>query len=147
MKKYFNIGISVATGDGLIVPVIKNADQKDIWQLANDIQDLSTRARQGKLKLEDMQGGTFTITSIGNIGGLIATPVINYPEVAILGIMRSKLKPTVVENNGKNEIVIRPIMNVCLSLDHRVVDGAVCAYFTNEHIKYLQNPALVFIDS
>ena len=147
MKKYFNIGISVATGDGLIVPVIKNADQKDIWQLANDIQDLSTRARQGKLKLEDMQGGTFTITSIGNIGGLIATPVINYPEVAILGIMRSKLKPTVVENNGKNEIVIRPIMNVCLSLDHRVVDGAVGAYFTNELIKYLQNPALVFIDS
>ena len=93
-----------------------------------------------------MQGGTFTITSIGNIGGQSATPVINYPEVAILGLMRSKLKPVVVENNGKNEVVIRSIMNVCLSLDHRVVDGAVGAYFTNEILKYLQNPALVFID-
>ena len=146
VKKYFNIGIAVATNDGLIVPVVKNADQKDIWQLAAEIQDLSTRARNNKLKLEDMQGGTFTITSIGNIGGQMATPVINYPEVAILGLMRSKLKPVVVENNGKNEIVIRPIMNVCLSLDHRVIDGAVGAYFTNELIKYLQNPALVFID-
>ena len=146
IKKYFNIGIAVATEDGLIVPVVKNADQKDIWQLAAEIQDLSNRARQGKLKLEDMQGGTFTITSVGNIGGIHATPVINYPEVAILGLMRSKLRPVVVENNGKNEVVIRPMMNVCLSLDHRVVDGAVGAYFTNELIKYLQNPALVFID-
>ena len=146
VKKYFNIGIAVATEEGLIVPVVKNADQKDIWQLAAEIQDLSNRARTGKLKLDDMQGGTFTITSIGNIGGQSATPVINYPEVAILGLMRSKLKPVVVENNGKNEVVIRPIMNVCLSLDHRVVDGAVGAYFTNEIIKYLQNPALVFID-
>ena len=146
IKKYFNIGVAVATEEGLIVPVIKNADQKDIWQLAAEIQDLSTRARQGKLKLEDMQGGTFTITSIGNIGGQSATPVINYPEVAILGLMRSKLKPIIVENNGKNEVVIRPMMNVCLSLDHRVIDGVVGAYFTNELIKYLQNPALVFID-
>lgn len=146
MKKYFNIGIAVATNDGLIVPVVKNADQKDIWQLAAEIQDLSNRARNGKLKLEDMQGGTFTITSVGNIGGTSATPVINYPEVAILGLMRSKLRPVVVESNGKNEVVIRPMMNVCLSLDHRVVDGAIGAYFTNELIKYLQNPALVFIE-
>ena len=146
IKKYFNIGVAVATNEGLIVPVIKNADQKDIWQLAAEVQDLSARARTGKLKLTDMQGGTFTITSIGNIGGQMATPVINYPETAILAIMKSKLKPVVVENNGKNEVVIRPMMNVCLSLDHRVIDGAVGAYFTNELIKYLQNPALVFID-
>lgn len=146
IKHYFNIGIAVATDEGLIVPVIKNADQKDIWQLAAEVMDLSTRARAGKLKLEDMQGGTFTITSIGNIGGQSATPVINYPEVGILAIMKSKLKSVVIENNGKNEIAIRPMMNVCLSLDHRVVDGAVGAYFTNEVIRYLQNPALVFID-
>ena len=114
--------------------------------MAAEIQDLSNRARNGKLKLEDMQGGTFTITSVGNIGGTSATPVINYPEVAILGLMRSKLRPVVVESNGKNEVVIRPMMNVCLSLDHRVVDGAIGAYFTNELIKYLQNPALVFIE-
>jgi pyruvate dehydrogenase E2 component (dihydrolipoamide acetyltransferase) len=147
LKRYYNMGIAVATDEGLIVPVVKSADQKDIWELAGEIQDLSARARQGKLKLEDMQGSTFTITSIGSIGGLIATPIINYPEVAILGIMASKLKPVVVEANGKNEIVIRPIMNICLSLDHRVVDGAVGALFTNEIIKYLENPALVFIDT
>ena len=96
--------------------------------------------------MEDIQGSTFTITSVGNIGDQIATPLINYPEVAILGIMKSKLRPVVIENNGKNEIVIRPIMNVCLSLDHRIVDGAVGAFFTNELIKYLKNPALIFID-
>ena len=147
LKNYYNIGIAVATAEGLIVPVVKNADQKDVWQLASEIQDLANRARDGKLKLEDMQGGTFTITSIGNIGGLMATPVINYPEVAILGLMKSKLKPVVEQSNGKNEIVIKPIMNICLSLDHRVVDGAVGALFTNELLNYLQNPALVFIDT
>ena len=143
VKKYYNIGIAVATDDGLIVPVIKHADQKDIWQLAYEVNDLATKAREKKLKLEDMQDGTFTITSIGSIGGLIATPVINHPEVAILAVMQTKQKPVAVDG----EVKIKPIMNICLSLDHRVIDGAVGALFTNELITYLQNPALVFIDT
>lgn len=143
LKKYYNIGIAVATEEGLIVPVIKHADQKDIWQLAFEVNDLAAKARNKKLNLDDMKDGTFTITSIGGIGGLTATPVINYPEVAIIAIMKSKETPVVVEG----EIKIKPMMNICLSLDHRVVDGAVGALFTNELIKYLENPALVFIDT
>ena len=143
LKKFFNIGVAVATEEGLIVPVVKHADQKDIWQLAFEVNDLANRARTKKLKLDDMQDGTFTITSIGGIGGLSATPVINYPEVGILGVMKIKDTPVVVEG----EIKIKPMMNLCLSLDHRVVDGATGALFMNELIKYLENPALVFIDT
>ncbi|RMG25107.1 MAG: 2-oxo acid dehydrogenase subunit E2 [Methanobacteriota archaeon] len=142
-----NIGISVDTPEGLIVPVVKHVDQKDIWTIASEVQDLAQRAREGKLKLADITGSTFTITSIGNIGGMMATPIINWPNVAILGLMRSKLRPVVKEINGKPEIVIRPIMYLSLSLDHRIVDGAVGARFTRDLIRYMENPGLVWLES
>ncbi len=142
-----NIGISVDTPEGLIVPVVKHVDQKDIWTIASEVQDLAQRAREGNLKLADITGSTFTITSIGNIGGMMATPIINWPNVAILGLMRSKLRPVVREVNGKPEIVIRPIMYLSLSLDHRVVDGAVGARFTRDLIRYMENPGLVWLES
>ncbi len=142
-----NIGISVDTPDGLIVPVVKNVDQKDIWTIAAEIQDLAQRARNGQLKLSEITGSTFTITSIGNIGGMMATPIINWPNVAILGLMRSKLRPVVSEIDGIPEIVIRPIMYLSLSLDHRVVDGAVGARFTRDLIRYMENPGLVWLEN
>ncbi|MHA2363410.1 MAG: dihydrolipoamide acetyltransferase family protein [Candidatus Hodarchaeales archaeon] len=146
VKHYFNIGIAVATEQGLVVPVVKNADQKTIWELAVEINDLANKARDGKLSLEDLQGGSFTLTSIGNIGGVMATPIINYPEVAILAIMKKKLRPVVIEENGKPEIAIRPMMFLSLSLDHRVIDGAIGAYFMNTLIKYMDNPSLLLLD-
>ncbi|MDH5403543.1 MAG: 2-oxo acid dehydrogenase subunit E2 [Candidatus Heimdallarchaeota archaeon] len=147
LKNYYNIGISVDTADGLVVPVVKNVDQKSIWQIAEDIGRLANNARTGKLKMQDISGGTFTITSIGNIGGVMATPIIKFPEVSILGLMKSKLRPVVIEKYGKPEIAIRPIMYLSLSLDHRIVDGAVGARFINELIKYMENPSLLWIDT
>ncbi len=142
-----NIGISVDTEDGLIVPVVKNVEQKTVWQIAGEVQELAEKARTGKLSLHEITGSTFTITSIGNVGGLMATPIINWPNVAILGLMQTKLKPVVREINGNAEIVIRPIMNLSLSLDHRVVDGAIGAKFTRDLIAYMENPGLAWLES
>ncbi len=143
VKHYYNIGIAVDTEQGLMVPVIKNADQKTIWELATEIKELAEKARSGKLTLDDVTGGTFSLTSIGNIGGVMATPVIRWPEVGILGIMQKKLRPVVIEENGKPEIVIRPMMFLSLSCDHRLVDGAYAARFMKEVMRYIENPALL----
>jgi len=142
IKKYYNIGIATATEQGLLVPVIKDADKKGILELAKEIEDLSERARQGKLKVEEVTGGTFTITNIGILGGTFATPILNYPEVAILGVFKIKKKPWVVD--GKIEI--RDIMTLAISFDHRVIDGAEAAIFLNEVAKYLEKPYLLYID-
>ncbi|MFW9855452.1 MAG: dihydrolipoamide acetyltransferase family protein [Candidatus Thorarchaeota archaeon] len=146
LKGELNIGIAVNTDNGLIVPVIKNADQKNVWELAKEVKRLADKARAGKLTLDEVTGGTFTITSTGNIGGVMATPIIRWPEVAILGIFRSKLRPVVIENNGSPEVGIRPVMFIALTLDHRVVDGAVGAMFTNTLIRYMENPALLLLE-
>jgi pyruvate dehydrogenase E2 component (dihydrolipoamide acetyltransferase) len=146
IKHYYNIGIAVDTPEGLIVPVIKNADQKNVWELASEIEILAEKARTGKLTLDDVSGGTFTITSVGNIGGMMATPIIRWPEVAILGIARAKLRPVVIEKDGKAEIGIRKILYLSLTLDHRIVDGATGARFTSLLIKYLENPSLLILD-
>lgn len=142
LKKYYHIGIAVATDDGLIVPVIKHADQKSLLQIAAEINDLSARTRAGKATSEELKGSTFTLTSMGNIGGLFATPIINYPEVGIMGIYKIQEKPVV--KNG--QIVVGKTMHVSLSLDHRVVDGAVGGYFCNAIIERLQNPARLLLD-
>lgn len=148
LKNYYNIGVAVATDEGLVVPVVKDADQKNVWELSAEIQELAERARAGKLTLDDLSGGTFTITSIGSIGGTNAVPIINHPEVGILGVMKRKLRPVVLEEEGKEPtIVIRPMMNLSLSLDHRVIDGATGAYFMNMLIRYLENPALLLLDN
>ena len=135
LKEYYNIGIAVDTGDGLLVPNIKRADAKSIIEISKEIQDLASKARDKKLDLMEMKGGTFTITNYGSIGGIFATPVINYPEVAILGLGRAVDKPVVV--NGKIEI--RKIMPISLSFDHRVADGAESARFVNELKIFLED--------
>ncbi len=142
IKKYYNIGIATATENGLIVPVIKDADRKSILEIAAEIERLAKAAREGKIALQDLQGGTFTITSLGALGGLFATPIINYPEVAILGIHEIKKRPVVRDD----QIVIRDIMYVSLSFDHRLIDGDVGARFCKKIISYLENPKLLFLE-
>jgi pyruvate dehydrogenase E2 component (dihydrolipoamide acetyltransferase) len=142
-----NIGLSVDTPEGLIVPVVKNVDKKSVVEIAVEINELAQKARSGKLSLDDITGGTFTITSIGNIGGVMATPIIKHPEVAILGLMKATKRPIVVEKDGKDEIVIGKMMYLSLSLDHRVVDGAVGARFINDLIRYMENPGLLYLEN
>jgi pyruvate dehydrogenase E2 component (dihydrolipoamide acetyltransferase) len=141
-RKYFNIGIATATDAGLIVPVVKDADRRTILDIAREIDRLSSEARAGKAKLEDVHGSTFTITSLGAQGGLFATPIVNYPEVAILGVHQMKQKPVV--RNG--QIVVGDVMLLSLSFDHRVVDGHVGAAFAYEVIRYLEQPDLLFLE-
>ena len=126
LKKYFNIGFAADTPNGLVVPVIKNADQKSVIDIAKEMTELSTKAREGKLSPTEMQGGCFSISSLGGIGGTFFTPIINAPEVAILGVSKSSMKPIW---NGK-EFVPRLILPMSLSYDHRVVDGASGARFS-----------------
>jgi pyruvate dehydrogenase E2 component (dihydrolipoamide acetyltransferase) len=145
-KNYFNIAISVQTEDGLTAPVVKNVQDKSILQIAKEIEDLVTRARHKKLTMEDLTGGTITLTNAGSIGGLFATPIINYPEVAILGFNKIFRKPVAVMNGPNEEIKIRDWTYFSISLDHRVVDGAVGAEFMNDFIKYIQNPALLVLE-
>jgi pyruvate dehydrogenase E2 component (dihydrolipoamide acetyltransferase) len=127
MKKYFHIGIAVDTPNGLVVPVVRDVDQKGLFDLAAELGELSVRARDGKLSPADMQGGCFTISSLGGIGGTYFTPIVNAPEVAILGVSRSKMQPVFVDG----EFVPRLILPLGLSYDHRVIDGAQAARFTN----------------
>jgi pyruvate dehydrogenase E2 component (dihydrolipoamide acetyltransferase) len=126
LKKYFHIGIAVDTPDGLVVPVIRDVDRKGIFDLAQELGEVSARARQGKLGLNEIRGASFTITSLGGIGGTAFTPIVNAPEVAILGVSRSQLKP--VWQDG--EFVPRLMLPLSLSYDHRVVDGALGVRFT-----------------
>ncbi len=126
LKKYINIGVAVDTPNGLVVPVIKDADKKGVYQIAADLGELSGKARDGKLGPADMQGGTFSISSLGGIGGTAFTPIVNAPEVAILGVSRSEMKP---KWNGK-EFEPRLMLPLSLSYDHRVIDGAAAARFT-----------------
>jgi pyruvate dehydrogenase E2 component (dihydrolipoamide acetyltransferase) len=141
IKHFYNIGIGVATTEGLTVVVIKRADQKSVPELAREIERLSQAARDNKIALEDLKGSTFTITSLGQLGGLMATPIINYPEVAIVGIHKIEPRPVVRDS----QIVIREMMNMSLSFDHRVVDGAVGAEFCAYVKRFLENPGLLFL--
>ncbi len=127
LKNYYHIGFAADTPNGLVVPVIKNADQKGVMTIAKELGELSALAREGKLKPTDMQGGTFSISSLGGLGGTHFTPIINAPEVAILGVGRSNMKP--VWNAEKESFVPRLIVPLSLSYDHRVVDGALGARF------------------
>ncbi|MDI6800526.1 MAG: dihydrolipoamide acetyltransferase family protein [Thermodesulfovibrionales bacterium] len=142
-KKYYNIGIAVDTPDGLMVPVIRGVDKKTILELAKEIQELSQKARERKIKLEEMKGSTFTITNYGHFGGVFATPIINYPDVAILGTGKISEKPWVKDG----QIVIRKILPLSLTFDHRVTDGVDSALFLSKVIQYLEDPALLFIES
>ena len=135
-KKYFHIGFAADTPNGLLVPVVRDADRKDIYEIARSLADLAARAREGKLPAADMQGGSFTISSLGGIGGTAFTPIINAPEVAILGVSRSGMKP--VYRDGS--FVPRLMLPLSLSYDHRVIDGAAAARFTTYLAAQLADP-------
>jgi pyruvate dehydrogenase E2 component (dihydrolipoamide acetyltransferase) len=126
LKQYYHIGFAADTPNGLVVPVIKDADKKGLAQIAQEMGDLSAQARDGKLKPTDMQGAGFTISSLGGIGGTAFTPIVNAPEVAILGLSKSEIKPVW---DGK-QFVPRLMLPMSLSYDHRVVDGAMGARFS-----------------
>jgi pyruvate dehydrogenase E2 component (dihydrolipoamide acetyltransferase) len=142
LKKYYNIGIAVDTPDGLMVFVIKEADKKSILDLAKVLNDLTQKAQDRTISLADLKGGTFTITNYGVIRGLHGTPMINYPEVAILGTGRISDRPVVKEG----AIVVRRILPVSLTFDHRVVDGAEAARFMDVVIRHLENPNLLLLE-
>ncbi len=140
-----HIGLSVQTEDGLMAPVVKDVAFKSILQIAKEIEGLVERARTKRLAMEDLQGSTITLTNAGSIGGLFSTPVINYPEVAILGFNKIFRKPVVRMEQGKEAIVIRDWTYFSLSLDHRVVDGAIGAEFMKVFIELIENPSLLLL--
>lgn len=142
VRKYFDIGIASATEAGLIVPVVRGADRRSILDIAREIARLGEATKSGKVSPADLGGSTFTITSLGQQGGLFATPILNFPEVAILGIHQMKQKPVVRDG----QIVIGDVMLVSLSFDHRIIDGHVGAAFAYEIIGYLQDPDRLFLE-
>ncbi|MDS0297146.1 2-oxo acid dehydrogenase subunit E2 [Halogeometricum sp. S1BR25-6] len=142
LRDEYNLGVATATDAGLMVPVVHDADAKGLSDLARDMSEKVEKARERKISREEMQGGTFTITNIGGIGGEYATPIINYPEVAILALGAIKEKPRVVDG----DVVPRKVLTLSLSVDHRVVDGAVAAQFTNKVREYLANPKLLMLE-
>jgi pyruvate dehydrogenase E2 component (dihydrolipoamide acetyltransferase) len=137
-----NIGIATDTSAGLYVPVVKNVEQKSILELAHEVEDLTQRTRDGKVALDELQGGTFTITSVGNIGGRFATPIINHPEVAILGVNQIHERPVVKDG----QIVARRMMYLSPSFDHRVIDGAVAARFVSALKSVLEHPEALLLE-
>ena len=141
VKRYFNVGIATATDEGLTVTVVREADRKDVWVLAGEIERLTQAAKDRRLALHEVQGSTFTITSLGKEGGILATPIINSPEVAIVGIHRIEKRP-VVRND---QVVIRDMMYISCSFDHRVIDGHVGAAFVASVRNYLEHPAMLFV--
>jgi len=125
VKKYYHIGIAVDTKDGLIVPVVKNADKKSLAEITREIRELTSRARKGDLSIEEVKGGTFTISNAGMYGSLFFTPIINQPQSAILGIGRITQRPVFVDN----QLEVKPMIYLCLSYDHRIIDGALAQQF------------------
>jgi len=135
-KKYINIGFAANTEQGLMVPVLKDAKKKSVLDIAKDLSELSELARSGKIRINDLEGGTFTVSSLGGFGGTGFTPIINAPEVAILGIARAQVKP--VFNNG--QFLPKLILPISLSYDHRVIDGVGGIQFTTYLKQLLENP-------
>ena len=142
LRKYYNIGIAADTDNGLIVPVINDVDKKSIITIAAELQELAQRTREGKVRPDELKGSTFTITNAGNIGGLFATPIINFPEVAILGVHKIQKTPRVIDG----EIVIRDVMYLSVSIDHRIVDGAEGCRFLSLIKKNLEEPSRLLLE-
>ena len=143
IKRYYNIGIATATDEGLTVTVVHDAEKKGLWDLAKEIERLAGAARDKKLSLQEVQGSTFTITSLGKEGGILATPIINWPEVAILGVHKIEKRPVVRDD----QIAIREMMYLSCSFDHRVIDGHVGAAFVQSVRNYLEHPATIFVET
>ncbi|ARS89900.1 dihydrolipoamide acetyltransferase family protein [Natrarchaeobaculum aegyptiacum] len=146
-RDYYNVGIATATDAGLMVPVLEDADQKGLLQLASETNELAEKARERTISPDELRGSTFTITNIGGIGGEYATPILNYPEAGILALGRITRKPRVVTaDDGTESIEPRSILPLSLSVDHRLIDGAVAARFTNELAEYLESPELLLLE-
>jgi pyruvate dehydrogenase E2 component (dihydrolipoamide acetyltransferase) len=143
IRREYNIGIATDTPDGLMVPVVRDVARHTILEIAGEIQRLTEAARDKKIAVHDLKGGTFTITSAGSIGGILATPILNYPEVGILGLY--KIADRAVVRDG--QIVVRKMMNLTITLDHRIVDGATAARFLNTVIRYLESPNLLLLEA
>lgn len=141
-KHYYNIGVAVATERGLIVPVIRDADQKTLNQIAAELQEIARKTREGKIELDRLQGGTFTITNIGAIGGTGMVPMVNFPEAAILGMARASQKPVVRNGN----VQVATILPLALSFDHRIADGAEAAYFVRHAAGCLEEPLKLLLE-
>jgi pyruvate dehydrogenase E2 component (dihydrolipoamide acetyltransferase) len=141
-KDYVHIGVAVDTDRGLLVPVIRNADQKNITEIAIELDDLATRARNRKLRPDEMQGGTFTITNLGRIGGTGFSPIVNWPEVAILGVSRSRIQPEWIDDDFEP----RRMLPLSLSYDHRLVDGAEAARFLSWLTEAIEQPLLLALE-
>ncbi len=146
-KKYFNMGFAADTPNGLLVPVIKNADHKSILQLSKEINDLAKRARDGKLAIDEMKGATITVTNIGSVAGQYATPIINHPEVAIMGMYKISEKP-VIKRDAAGVMSLDAIktMNFTITADHRLIDGAVAANFLKAFMQRIENPGVLMLD-
>jgi pyruvate dehydrogenase E2 component (dihydrolipoamide acetyltransferase)/2-oxoisovalerate dehydrogenase E2 component (dihydrolipoyl transacylase) len=142
LHAHYHLGVAVATPGGLVVPVIHDAAQHDLVETARELERLSNDARAGKLRLEDLRGGTFTITSIGNIGGLFATPIIHHPQVGILGVGKIVRRPIFDE---RDQVKPADMVYLSFSFDHRVLDGAIGASFGNAVIRRLQSPASLLL--
>jgi pyruvate dehydrogenase E2 component (dihydrolipoamide acetyltransferase) len=136
LKRYCHLGVAVATERGLIVPVLREVDRKPVLEIARELGALAQRVREGRATLDDLRGGTFTVTNMGPLGGTAALPIINYPEVAILGVARGRLEPVV----RQGEIVPRLLLPLTLTFDHRVADGADGARFAAEIVQLLEAP-------
>jgi len=145
LKKYYNIGIAVSTDSGLVVPVVRDADRKNFAEIEKEIADLAVKARDSKLTLADMQDGTFTITNGGTFGSLLSTPILNAPQVGILGMHSIKYRPIAVDNNTRVEI--RPMMYIALSYDHRIVDGKEAVTFLVKVKEMLEDPEKLLLES
>jgi pyruvate dehydrogenase E2 component (dihydrolipoamide acetyltransferase) len=146
IKKYFHIGVAVNTDNGLIVPVVRDVDRKSIKELSIELNDMVEQTRSRKISLDDLQGGTFTITNAGAMGGGYFSPIINFPEVAILGMGQGRLQPAVMDKgNGEPEIVPRLIMPIVLCIDHRVLDGADAIKFLKVVVDALEDPDALLI--
>jgi len=141
-KNYFNIGIAIDTPEGLVVPVIKDADKLSIFEISLKIMELSGKAKARKLTLDDLKDGTFTLTNYGSIGGIFATPVINYPQAGILGIGRIVTKPVIKEN----QLAVGNVLPLSLTVDHRIIDGGDASRFINTIMKYLSDPMSLFME-
>jgi pyruvate dehydrogenase E2 component (dihydrolipoamide acetyltransferase) len=142
VRREINIGIATDTDAGLYVPVVRNVESKSILELAAEVADLTRRTREARVRLDELQGGTFTITSVGNIGGRFATPILNHPEVAILGVNQIHDRPVAVDG----QVVIRPMMYLSPSFDHRVIDGAVGARFVSALKAVLEEPERLLLE-
>jgi 2-oxoglutarate dehydrogenase E2 component (dihydrolipoamide succinyltransferase) len=142
LKKYYDIGVAVSTDEGLVVPVLRDADHKNFAEIEQGIADLATKAREGKLTLDDLRGGTFTITNGGIFGSLVSTPILTLPQVAILGMHKIQERPVVVDG----EIVVRPMMYLALSYDHRVIDGAEAVSFLVRIKELIEDPESLLLE-